>query len=191
MFICYTISLTLLSCAYIFSFIFNSSLLFWVGSSGCGKSTLIRLLYRFYDPKDGKILIGGKDIRDYKLDSIRKAIAVVPQDTILFNESIGYNIHYGNLNASWDEVMDAAKKARIHESIVKMPQGYQTIVGERGLKLSGMSMDNVRSDSHCSVLINEWSISIYYKGERSNVYRLLEQYLRNLQSYYAMNLHQV
>jgi len=113
-----------------------------IGSSGCGKSTLIRLLYRFYDPKNGKVLLGGKDIRDYTLESIRKAIAVVPQDTILFNESIGYNIHYGNLNASWDEVIDAAKKAKIHDTILGMPQGYQTIVGERGLKLSGECMDD-------------------------------------------------
>ncbi len=82
-------------------------------------------------------MIGGKDLREYKLESIRKAIAVVPQDTILFNESIGYNIHYGNLSASWDEVVEAAKKARIHDTILRMPKGYQTVVGERGLKLSG------------------------------------------------------
>ena len=112
-----------------------------VGSSGCGKSTLIRLLYRFYDPQGGKILLGGKDLRDYTLASVRNAIAVVPQDTILFNESIGYNIQYGNLSASWDDVLDAAKKARIHDRIRQMPQGYQTIVGERGLKLSGKSID--------------------------------------------------
>jgi ABC-type transport system involved in Fe-S cluster assembly fused permease/ATPase subunit len=108
-----------------------------VGSSGCGKSTLIRLLYRFYDPQGGKILLGGRDLKDYTLHSIRKAISVVPQDTILFNETIGYNIHYGNLSASWEEVIDASKKAKIHEAILRMPRGYQTIVGERGLKLSG------------------------------------------------------
>jgi ATP-binding cassette subfamily B (MDR/TAP) protein 7 len=126
-----------------------------IGSSGCGKSTLIRLLYRFYDPKNGKVLLGGKDIRDYTLESIRKAIAVVPQDTILFNESIGYNIHYGNLNASWDEVIDAAKKAKIHDTILGMPQGYQTIVGERGLKLSGECMDDFFSMSLFPIICSE------------------------------------
>jgi ABC-type multidrug transport system fused ATPase/permease subunit len=108
-----------------------------VGTSGCGKSTLIRMLYRFYDPDAGKIIMGDKDIRDLTIDSIRKAIAVVPQDTVLFNETIGYNINYGNLDSSMDEVIDAAQKAHIHDTIMSFPDGYDTIVGERGMKLSG------------------------------------------------------
>ena len=108
-----------------------------VGSSGCGKSTLLRMLYRFYEPNVGEITIGGKEIRDMTTDSVRKAIAVVPQDTVLFNETIGYNIHYGNLDSSLDEVIEAAKKAHIHETIMSFPDGYDTIVGERGMKLSG------------------------------------------------------
>jgi len=108
-----------------------------VGTSGCGKSTLLRLLYRFYSPDKGSIRIGGRDISDYTTESVRNAIAVVPQDVVLFNDSIGYNIHYGNLNASWDEVIEAAKKAHLHETITKLPNGYDTLVGERGLKLSG------------------------------------------------------
>jgi ATP-binding cassette subfamily B (MDR/TAP) protein 7 len=108
-----------------------------VGSSGCGKSTLLRLLYRFYEPDSGAITLGGRDIRDLTTESVRRSIAVVPQDTVLFNESIGYNISYGDLEASWDEVIEAAKKAHIHDTIMSFPDGYDTVVGERGLKLSG------------------------------------------------------
>ncbi|KAL3775962.1 hypothetical protein ACHAWO_012150 [Cyclotella atomus] len=108
-----------------------------VGTSGCGKSTLIRLLYRFYNPDKGSIRIGGQDITNFTTESVRKAIAVVPQDIVLFNDTIGYNIHYGDLDASWDEVVEAAKKAHLHETISKLPNGYDTLVGERGLKLSG------------------------------------------------------
>ena len=110
-----------------------------VGSSGCGKSTILRLLYRFYDPSDtgGTITLGGKELKDMNLDSLRKSIAVVPQDTVLFHESIGYNIHYGDLNRPWDDVIEAAKQAKIHDTIMSFPDGYDTIVGERGLKLSG------------------------------------------------------
>ena len=108
-----------------------------VGTSGCGKSTLLRILYRFYAPDKGSVRLGGKDITSYTTNSIRKAIAVVPQDVVLFNDSIGYNIRYGNLNASWDEVIEASKKAHLHEIIQRLPEGYNTMVGERGLKLSG------------------------------------------------------
>jgi len=109
----------------------------FVGASGCGKSTLIRLLYRFYEPDAGEISLGGADVRDLTTESVRKAIAVVPQDTILFNDTIGYNIHYGDLSASFDEVIEAAKKAHIHDTIMSFPDGYDTVVGERGLKVSG------------------------------------------------------
>lgn len=108
-----------------------------VGTSGCGKSTLIRMLYRFYAPDNGTIRVGGKDVSSYTTESVRKARAVVPQDIVLFNDTIGYNIHYGNLDASWDEVVEAAKKSHLHDTIQKLPNGYDTIVGERGLKLSG------------------------------------------------------
>ena len=108
-----------------------------VGSSGAGKSSLLRLLYRFYSPDAGAITIGGKDLADMSVKSVRKAIAVVPQDTVLFHESIKYNIQYGDLDAPWEEVVEAAKKARIHDTIMSFPGGYDTIVGERGLKLSG------------------------------------------------------
>ena len=113
-----------------------------VGHSGSGKSTLARLLYRFYDIDAGRIAIedvdgGMRDIRDYTQDSLRKAIAIVPQDTVLFNDTIYYNILYGRPDANREEVEQAARAAHIHELIVGLPDGYQTEVGERGLKLSG------------------------------------------------------
>jgi ATP-binding cassette subfamily B protein len=108
-----------------------------VGHSGSGKSTLTRLLYRFYDVDAGRILIDGRDIRDYTQASLRSAIAIVPQDTVLFNDTIFYNIRYGRTGASRDEVEAAARAAHIHEFIVGLPDGYDTEVGERGLKLSG------------------------------------------------------
>ncbi|KAH8727796.1 iron-sulfur clusters transporter-like protein atm1 [Phaeosphaeriaceae sp. PMI808] len=108
-----------------------------VGPSGCGKSTILRLLFRYYDAQSGRILIDGQDIRDVSLDSLRKMIGVVPQDTPLFNNTIEHNIHYGNLDASEEEVYDAARRAHIHESITQFPDGYQTTVGERGLMISG------------------------------------------------------
>ena len=108
-----------------------------VGASGSGKSTLLRLLYRFYDPDQGRILIDGQELREVTVDSVRAAIGVVPQDTILFNDSILYNIAYGRPSASREEVIEAAKLARIHDTIMRMPEGYDSVVGERGLKLSG------------------------------------------------------
>ena len=108
-----------------------------VGFSGGGKSTLVRLLFRFYDVTKGKILIDGQDISQVTQDSLRKAIGIVPQDTVLFNESIFYNIQYGNLNATEVEVKQAAKMAHIDKFIESLPDGWDSIVGERGLKLSG------------------------------------------------------
>src|SRR4051812_21701638 len=108
-----------------------------VGSSGAGKSTIARLLFRFYDPQSGTIEIDGQDIRDVTQDSLRRAIGVVPQDTVLFNDTIFYNIAYGRPGASRAEVEEAARHARIHDFIALLPEGYDTIVGERGLKLSG------------------------------------------------------
>ncbi len=108
-----------------------------VGHSGSGKSTLTRLLYRFYDVAAGHIRIDGKDIRDYTQETLRAAIAIVPQDTVLFNDTIFYNIQYGQPDASKEAVEDAAKAAHIHDFIVNLPDGYESEVGERGLKLSG------------------------------------------------------
>lgn len=108
-----------------------------VGPSGAGKSTLARLLYRFYDVQGGAITVGGQDIRAVTQDSLRRAIGVVPQDTVLFNDSVAYNIAYGREGATQDEVEAAARAARIHDFIVAQPKGYDTLVGERGLKLSG------------------------------------------------------
>ncbi len=108
-----------------------------VGSSGAGKSTLVRLLFRFYDVDSGCILIDGQDIRDVTQSSLRANIGIVPQDTVLFNESIYYNIAYARPDATRQEVIDAARTANIHDFIESLPQGYDTLVGERGLKLSG------------------------------------------------------
>ena len=108
-----------------------------VGSSGAGKSTLSRLLYRFYDVTGGRILIDGQDIREVGQDSLRAAIGIVPQDTVLFNDSIFYNISYGRPGATPTEIEDAARHAAIHDFVQSLPDGYNTKVGERGLKLSG------------------------------------------------------
>jgi len=108
-----------------------------VGGSGSGKSTVIRLLYRFFDPSSGNIRIGGELIDKVDLQSLRKAISVVPQDSVLFHNTIRHNIAYGNLQAPEEEVIKAAKMAELHESILDWPNGYETQVGERGLKLSG------------------------------------------------------
>ena len=108
-----------------------------VGSSGAGKSTLARLLYRFYDVTGGTVNISGVDIRKLRQTSLRSAIAIVPQDTVLFNDTILYNIQYGRPAASHDEVVAAAKAAHIHDFILSLPDGYDAMVGERGLKLSG------------------------------------------------------
>jgi ATP-binding cassette, subfamily B, heavy metal transporter len=108
-----------------------------VGHSGSGKSTLARLLFRFYDVNSGAILIDGQDIRRVTQSSLRNAIGIVPQDTVLFNDSIAYNIAYGRPGAAQEEIIAAAKAAYIHDFIVSLPDGYDTTVGERGLKLSG------------------------------------------------------
>ena len=108
-----------------------------VGPSGAGKSTLSRLLFRFYDVQDGRITIAGQDIRCVTQQSLRRAIGIVPQDTVLFNDSVAYNIAYGRPDASVQEVQQAARAAHIHGFIAAQPKGYETTVGERGLKLSG------------------------------------------------------
>jgi ATP-binding cassette, subfamily B, heavy metal transporter len=108
-----------------------------VGPSGSGKSTLARLLYRFYDVQQGDISIAGQNIKAITQNSVRQAIGIVPQDTVLFNDTVQYNIAYGKAGASLDQVQEAARQARIHDFIVSTPKAYETMVGERGLKLSG------------------------------------------------------
>src|SRR6201999_4449462 len=108
-----------------------------VGPSGAGKSTLARLMYRFYDLTGGRLTIDGQDIAEVTQASLRAAIGIVPQDTVLFNDTIGYNIAYGREGASADEVAAAARGAAIAGFIQSLPQGFDTMVGERGLKLSG------------------------------------------------------
>jgi ATP-binding cassette subfamily B protein len=108
-----------------------------VGASGAGKSTLARLLYRFYDVNGGAVMVNGVDIRDAKQSSLRAAIGIVPQDTVLFNDTVYYNIRYGRPDATREEVIAAAQAAHIHDLIQSLPEGYEATVGERGLKLSG------------------------------------------------------
>jgi ATP-binding cassette subfamily B protein len=108
-----------------------------VGHSGAGKSTLSRLLFRFYDVTDGAVLVDGQDVRGVTQESLRQVIGVVPQDTVLFNDTIYYNLAYGRPEATREEIEAAAGMAHIRRFIESLPQGYQTLVGERGLKLSG------------------------------------------------------
>lgn len=108
-----------------------------VGHSGAGKSTLSRILFRFYDITSGRVTVDGQDVRDVTQESLRQNIGIVPQDTVLFNDTIAYNIGYGRPGASFDDIRAAAQKAQIHDFIESLPDGYDSIVGERGLKLSG------------------------------------------------------
>ena len=115
----------------------NSKKVAIVGPTGAGKSTISRLLFRFYDPTSGSIYINDENINSISQHSLRKIIGVVPQDTVLFNDTIHYNISYGDPKASEDDIINAAKNADIHDFVIDLPDGYKTIVGERGLKLSG------------------------------------------------------
>jgi ABC-type transport system involved in Fe-S cluster assembly fused permease/ATPase subunit len=108
-----------------------------VGPSGAGKSTISRLLFRFYDVGSGRILVDGQDIAQVTQKSLRAAIGMVPQDTVLFNDTVRYNIRYGKPEASDADVEDAARLAQVHGFVMTLPKGYETMVGERGLKLSG------------------------------------------------------
>jgi ATP-binding cassette, subfamily B (MDR/TAP), member 7 len=108
-----------------------------VGPSGSGKSTVLRLLFRFYEPQSGTISIDDQDITSVKLQSLRKQIGVVPQDTPLFHADVMHNIRYGRLDASDEEVKEIARRARVSEAVERLPDGYKTTVGERGLMISG------------------------------------------------------
>lgn len=116
-----------------------------VGESGSGKSTSLKLLFRFYDVEDGSITVDGHDLKDLKIDSLRRNIGVVPQDTVLFNATIMYNLLYANPNATPEDVYEACKAANIHDRILNFPDQYETKVGERGLKLSGGERQRVSS----------------------------------------------
>jgi subfamily B ATP-binding cassette protein MsbA len=108
-----------------------------VGPSGSGKTTISSLLMRFYEPAEGSVLIDGKDIKDFTLSSLRSHIGIVPQETLLFNESIRYNIVYGRKEASEEDIVSAAKAANAYQFISRMPKGFDTMIGERGVRLSG------------------------------------------------------
>jgi ATP-binding cassette subfamily B protein len=108
-----------------------------VGPTGAGKSTISRLLFRFYDATGGAVRVDGVDVREVTQDSLRQAIGVVPQDTVLFNDTIAYNIAYGRPGATQEEIEAAARLAQVHDFVMRLPDGYRTRVGERGLKLSG------------------------------------------------------
>lgn len=120
-----------------------------VGESGSGKSTCLKLLYRFYDVTEGAVTVDGHDLRDLTLDSLRRSIGVVPQDTVLFNATIMYNLLYANPRASQADVYEACRAANIHDRIMNFPDQYETKVGERGLKLSGGERQRVSVAAFC------------------------------------------
>ncbi|TFH48642.1 MAG: ABC transporter ATP-binding protein/permease [Lysobacterales bacterium] len=143
-----------------------------VGHSGSGKSTLTRLRYRFYDVGAGHIRIDGRDIRDYTQATLRAAIAIVPQDTVLFNDTIFYNIRYGKTGADRKDVEDAARAAHIHDFITALPDGYDTEVGERGLKLSGGEKQRVAIarallKNPCILIFDEATSALDSQSEKS------------------------
>ena len=160
------------------SFVVNSGETFaLVGPSGAGKSTIVRLLFRFYDVQGGAILIDGQDLKSVRQASLRQSVGVVPQDTVLFNESILYNIRYGKVEASDGEVEEAATHADIHGKILGFPLGYQTVVGERGLKLSGGEKQRVAIartilKSPAIILLDEATSALDTQTER-NIQRAL------------------
>jgi ATP-binding cassette subfamily B protein len=149
-----------------------------VGPSGAGKSTIARLLFRFYDINAGNIKINGIDIRAISQQSLRKAIGIVPQDTVLFNDTIYYNIAYGNPHASQEEVKKAAELAHLGNFIQSLPQGYKTIVGERGLKLSGGEKQRV---AIARVLLKKPSIYIFDEATSSLDSNTEKEIQKNLQ----------
>ncbi len=143
-----------------------------VGTSGSGKSTLARLLFRFYDVNGGRITINGQDIRDVRQHSLRRNIGIVPQDTVLFNDTIYYNIAYARPEAGREQIFEAAKLAHIHEFIESLPDGYDTMVGERGLKLSGGEKQRVAIartilKNPCILIFDEATSALDSKSERA------------------------
>src|SRR5205085_1600044 len=108
-----------------------------VGPSGSGKSTLVKLLFRFYDPTAGRVLIDGVDLREISVETRRHILAIVPQEPVLFNDTIAANVRFGKPDASAIEIEEACRLANIHDFIASLPEGYETVVGERGVKMSG------------------------------------------------------
>lgn len=156
-----------------------------VGSSGAGKSTISRLLFRFYDINSGSITIDGQDIRKVTQSSLRKAIGIVPQDTVLFNDTIYYNIAYGDNSASYDEVIAASKNAHIHEFITSLPEGYETQVGERGLKLSGGEKQRI---AIARTLLKNPSIYVFDEATSSldtKTEKLIQASLKEISEHYT------
>lgn len=154
-----------------------------VGPSGSGKSTIIRLLFRFYDVETGSITIDQQNIKTVTQDSLRRAIGVVPQDTVLFNNTIKYNIQYGRLSATDADVIQAARGADIHDRILTFPDGYDTQVGERGLRLSGGEKQRVAIARTLLkgpqiVLLDEATSALDTKTER-NIQQALNQMCQN------------
>ena len=154
-----------------------------VGASGSGKSTLARLLYRFYPVNQGAILIDGQDITEVNLDSLRKNIGIAPQDTVLFNDTIEFNIHYGAPGATLDEVKDVAKLAHLEDFIRRLPDGYQTMVGERGLKLSGGEKQRIAIArtllKNPSILILDEATSALDSHSEQIIQRALQSVMKN------------
>lgn len=156
-----------------------------VGSSGAGKSTISRLLFRFYDINSGSITIDGQDIRGVTQSSLRKSIGIMPQDTVLFNDTIYYNIAYGDNSASYDEVIAASKNAHIHEFIISLPEGYETQVGERGLKLSGGEKQRI---AIARTLLKNPSIYVFDEATSSldtKTEKLIQASLKEISEHYT------
>ncbi|KAF6773558.1 hypothetical protein AHF37_07830 [Paragonimus kellicotti] len=154
-----------------------------VGQSGAGKSTIVRLLFRFYDVTEGEVLIDNQNVRYVTQSSLRQAIGVVPQDTVLFNETIRYNVRYGRQVATDEEVEQAAMSSDIHERILEFPQGYDTVVGERGLKLSGGEKQRVAIARNilknpCILMLDEATSALDTNTER-NIQSSLSKISRN------------
>lgn len=143
-----------------------------VGESGSGKSTLLRLLFRFYNVKKGRILMDGRPVDEITIDSLRQCIGVVPQETMLFNETLMYNLRYVHPTATDEEIYDACRAASVHDKILALPDGYQTRVGERGLRLSGgekqrIAIARVLLKSPRVLLLDEATASLDSETEKS------------------------
>nr|CAG4646105.1 EOG090X02PU [Macrothrix elegans] len=154
-----------------------------IGGSGSGKSTIVRLLYRFFEPQKGQILVGGIDLNSLNVDSLRKSIAIVPQDTVLFNNTIFYNLAYGDLKKSKEEIYRAAEMAGLHKAIMSWPKQYNTQVGERGLKLSGGEKQRVAIArailKDAPILIFDEATSSLDSITESNILEALKQATQN------------
>lgn len=164
-----------------------------VGPSGCGKSTIIRLLFGLYRPTSGRIMVDGKDIWEHDMASVRLHLGVVPQETVLFNNTVWYNIAYGNLEASEDQVLAAAKRAAIHDSVLKFPDGYQTKVGERGLMISGgekqrMAIARTLLKNPCVLLLDEFTSNLDSNTEAAILKSLQELVQKRTAIYIAHRL---